>query len=270
MCKPEMMLLFRLSCGSVVWFWRMLTWPTPAPAFSMAKCFPRAIDIPAFLLQPLRDACCQVAQRFFPIFWLHTSNTFVIFTIILWKCYSNHISFFVIVVFFMQSCFILTVLHLLYEVCWSWFNCRKWGQDFITMKFYILYHRTLYCISPITSFMGTCIVSFLLLLFQKPVRKSELIAYFDAFVIVDIIAIHKCKLSFFLHRFTSFDFKEEYRFVTSTYVYYIRQVNELKLADILFSLLCVCVSVCLCLSRNASAISLPKPISLPSMSSVGL
>ena len=28
--------------------------------------------------------------------------------------------------------------------------------------------------------------------------------------------------------------------------YYIRQVNGVKLADILFSLLCVCLSVCLC------------------------
>jgi len=48
------------------------------------------------------------------------------------------------------------------------------------------------------------------------------------------------------------------------------KVNGVKLADILFSLLCECVSVCLCAlspvfnsvcpSHNTSAISLPQPI----------
>jgi len=46
------------------------------------------------------------------------------------------------------------------------------------------------------------------------------------------------------------------------FLYYIRQVNGVKLADILFSLLCVCVclrtqsSLQQCVSHNASAISL--------------
>jgi len=55
-------------------------------------------------------------------------------------------------------------------------------------------------------------------------------------------------------------------------IYYICQVNRVKLADILFSLLSVCQSVCLCAlspvfnsvcpSHNASGTSLMQPISL--------
>ena len=55
--------------------------------------------------------------------------------------------------------------------------------------------------------------------------------------------------------------------------HYIRQVNRVKLADILFSLVSVCLSVCLCAlspvfnsvcpSHSASAISLMRPMSIP-------
>ena len=60
---------------------------------------------------------------------------------------------------------------------------------------------------------------------------------------------------------------------------YIRQVNGVKLADILYSLLSVCLSICLCVralspvfnsvcpSHNALAISLMQPISLSNPSS---
>jgi len=69
-------------------------------------------------------------------------------------------------------------------------------------------------------------------------------------------------------------------------VYYIRQVNGVKLADILFLLLSVCVSVCLCVcvcahsalssavcvpptTHQHSAISLMQPISLPNPCPLG-
>ena len=36
--------------------------------------------------------------------------------------------------------------------------------------------------------------------------------------------------------------------------HYIGQVNGVKLADIMFSLLCVCVSVCLCVCAHMAAV----------------